>query len=261
MPIHLSEKDLTSANLTLHDDGIAVIRTNAAEHPTDTMTDAELLAYAAKQDGIYHDLSCRAVIPFFRRGWAFSIIFKRYPLGWTAFCKKHGIGRTWATHARKFYTNYEDESAIPTGKTLNELLIEAGILVQKVNTDEEEPTEPKRREPMKSASGAARKATQDDVESLEESGGDAEGDDVEPTSNVDDGGSAQPDSDQQAQAKKVTLLALLTRIKALLQLKLQDQNALAKEDLPACKSMAAEVISVCDQLVKEVDGHDPRQAA
>ncbi len=247
MSVRLTERDLANMNLTVNGDGTALMPVGDADLPTETMTDAELLAYAAKQDGIYHDLSRRAVIPFFRRGWALSIIFERHKGRWTEFCKENGIGRTWATHARHFYAHYKEESAIPSGKTLNELLIEAGIIVQKVNKPKPKP-KPK---PAEKGKGGGPGGEESDDALLDE---DAFGDDA-----ADNGQRNGTD----APPKEDSLLRLLAGVKDLLTLRYENRDQIdwSKEDLSACKEMTWEIISACDDWINEVSDHELQRAS
>ena len=264
MSLHLSEKDLARANLTVNGDGTEIISMPPAEQPTERMTDDELVAYAAKQDGIYRDLSCRAVISFFRRGWALSIIFERHKGRWTAFCEEHGIGRTWATHARKFFAHYKEESAIPAGKTLNELLVALGIIrVQKVND-----LTPKPKPKPEDASGGNK--GDGDANEDGENNPQPEPDEVPPAKgeNGTEGSEKEardesPESDEGPPAKENTLLLFLTKVKALLDDRYLDRDKFdwTKEDLGTCKEMAFEIIQCCDDWINEVDSHALRKAS
>lgn len=133
------ESDLEQLGLSLAPDG-TLVRATPEDQPSEDMNDDQLVAYAARQEAEYQALACRSVMHFFRRGWALQMLFDRHPGQWKQLCHDHGIGRTWATHARHFYVHFGTEAAIPPNKTISDLLEEAGITqpVHKLNRSDDD---------------------------------------------------------------------------------------------------------------------------
>ena len=272
MPIQVDEHDFGKLNVTFNADSTELVPASDADYPAYGMTDAELIAYAVKQDGVSRDLSCRSVVPFFRRGWALWIIFNRNKGKWAQILADHNIGRTWATYARQFYEHYhnslgkqdmcdKERELAASGKTIYELLIEVGILAPKLTQEEPcslsgqtpkpKPTR-KRRGPNK-----PKPAPKGSTPNLVKLGPVPEPEETEPERPEPEETETEPETDEQPLDEE-TLLSSMRKAKARMQKTRPEFSSWNREDRYALKTVLWEIMDIFDEWINEIPDVNPK---